>query len=55
MGTADFFKETLHPTGGAQVPMIEFNAHGSLEDGRSFRVHVTYVVGVVTNVCITMR
>ena len=41
IGSASFFKETLHPTGGAVVPMINIVACGLLEDGRSFQMHVT--------------
>jgi hypothetical protein len=39
MGTADFYSETLHATEGAQVPLLVVNATGTLEDGRSFRLH----------------
>lgn len=51
-GTADFYSETLHPYGGAQVPMINYVAHGLLEDGRVFHAHVTYITGGVANVLI---
>jgi hypothetical protein len=42
-GVAGIFSETLHPTGAAQVPMINFLAFGSLEDGTSFRIHALLV------------
>jgi len=48
-------KETLHPDGGARIPMIEFVAHGMLEDGRSFQAHATLVTVGVTNVRIAFR
>ena len=54
-GSASFYKETLHPTGGAQIPMINFVAHGSLESGQSFKVHVTLVTVSVTHVQIAFR
>ncbi len=38
-GTATFFRETLHPTGGAQNPKLMINAHGILEDGQTFQLH----------------
>ena len=41
-GSASFYNETLHPDGGAQVPMINYVAHGMLDDGRTFRVHATH-------------
>jgi hypothetical protein len=54
-GSASFYKETLHPDGGARVPMIEFVAYGTLEDGQSFKVHATLVTVGVTNVRIAFR
>ena len=39
MGSAHFYSETLHATGGANVPLLVVNATGALEDGRSFRLH----------------
>ena len=44
-GSASFYTETLHPTGVVQVPMINYVAHGLVDDGRSFKVHVTLVTG----------
>ena len=55
IGSASFYKETLHPTGGAQVPMINFVAGGSLEGGQSFRVHATLVTVGVTHVQIGFK
>ena len=55
IGSASFYKETLHPTGGAQVPMINFVADGSLEGGQSFRVHATLVTVGVTHVQIAFK
>ena len=44
MGSAEFYSETLHPTTVAvQVPMINFVARGTLEDGESFMVQVIWV------------
>ena len=43
-GSAEFYSETLHPTTDAvQVPMINFVARGTLEDGESFMVQVIWV------------
>jgi hypothetical protein len=54
-GSASFYTETLHPTGVVKVPMINYVAHGMLEDGQSFKVHVTLVTGSHTDVRITFR
>lgn len=46
MGTASFYSEILHPydpSGVVKNPMIEYVAHGQLEDGRSFNVHALVV------------
>jgi hypothetical protein len=51
-GSATFFQETLHPTGGAQQTMLEINAYGALEDGRPFEYHVTEVKGDLVRVAI---
>ncbi len=37
IGSASFYSETLHPTGGAQVPHITIDAHGQLTDGTRFQ------------------
>jgi hypothetical protein len=61
-GTADIYSETLHPTGAAQVPMINYVAVGNLEDGTSFKVHALLVadkgdpsIDINTNVQITFK
>lgn len=54
-GSASFYTETLHPTGVVKVPMINYVAHGLLDDGLSFKVHVTLVTGSHTDVHITFR
>ena len=45
VGSADYFHETLHPTGGAQRGKIQLTASGVLDDGRSFRLHVSATEG----------
>lgn len=45
VGSADYFHETLHPTGGAQRGKIQLTASGVLDDGRSFRVQVSATEG----------
>ena len=37
-GSASFYHEILHPFGGSQHGKIEFNATGTLADGRAFQV-----------------
>jgi hypothetical protein len=54
-GSASFYTETLHPTGVVKVPMINYVAHGLLDDGPSFKVHVTLVTGSHMDVRITFR
>lgn len=49
IGSASFYTETLHPD-GVKVPMINYVAHGALDDGRSFQVHVVFVTEGVMNV-----
>jgi len=44
-GTATFFRETLHATGGAQQPKLTMVAHGTLTDGRTFRLQHTGTAG----------
>jgi hypothetical protein len=52
VGTAAKFNETLHPFplppelggGGHPNPKIIMNAHGRLEDGRQFNLHITWLV-----------
>ncbi len=48
-GSASFYTETLHPydpTSVVRSPMIEYQAHGLLDDGRSFKVrsHCNYPI-----------
>ena len=38
VGSADYFHEVLHPSEAARHPMIQLNASGTLEDGRTFLV-----------------
>jgi hypothetical protein len=39
VGSASFYEETLHPSGGDHPSMIELVARGVLEDGTPFAVH----------------
>jgi hypothetical protein len=55
VGTASFYSETLHPDGGAQVPMINQVARGMLDDGRSFQLRATFVTVGVMNVRIAFE
>jgi hypothetical protein len=41
MGHASFFTETLHPTGAVKNGLLVVDARGTLEDGRSFTLHIT--------------
>jgi len=54
-GTALFFEETLHPTGGSVQTMLELAAFGILEDGRAFAYQVTEVKGNLVHVKIDFR
>ena len=45
MGTASFFTEVLHPAGAVKNPLLVVNARGTLEDGRSFKVHLSITFG----------
>jgi len=42
-GSASFYKETLHPEGHPKMPMKNIVARGTLEDDRSFRLHVVWI------------
>lgn len=53
-GSADLYTETLHPAGEVSMPMINYLAHGTLEDGRSFHVHAL-LFDWTTNVQIKFR
>ena len=56
MGSAKFFSETLLPTTDAvRVPMINFVARGTMEDGDSFIVPVIWVTISVYKVQIRFR
>lgn len=63
VGTAEQFNETLHPSplppelggGGHPNPKIIVNAHGQLEDGRTFDLHVTMIRGEVKAIQIQFR
>jgi hypothetical protein len=41
MGHARLFTETLHPEPPAENGLLVVNAKGTLQDGRSFRLHIT--------------
>ena len=41
-GEAVTYSELLHPSQTNEQALIQFNAEGALEDGRSFRVDVSY-------------
>lgn len=43
-GEAAIYTELLHPSQTNAKALLRFNAEGTLEDGRSFRVHVSYGV-----------
>lgn len=53
-GSATFYQETLHPDGGAQVNMKDIVAHGTLENGTRFQLHVAAGPGTV-NISIVFR
>jgi hypothetical protein len=40
MGSASFYQEVLHPRDGARVVNADYQAAGTLENGRPFRVHI---------------
>jgi hypothetical protein len=44
VGSADSFHQVLHPDFAANVPKLTLVASGTLEDGRSFRVHMVRTV-----------
>jgi hypothetical protein len=41
MGHASFYTETLHPAGAVKNSLLIVNATGTLEDGRSFKLHIS--------------
>jgi hypothetical protein len=63
VGTADRFNETHHPSplppelggGGHPNPRLVMNAHGRLEDGRRFSLHINWRVGETRLVRIQFR
>lgn len=54
-GLASFYTETLHPDGVVKVPMINYVAHGLLDDEHSFKVQVTLVTKSHMDVRITFK
>jgi hypothetical protein len=54
-GSASFFDETLHPTGGAQQSILKIVAYGLLPDGRSFQYQATEAAGEMRGVRIEFR
>jgi predicted small secreted protein len=54
-GSAASYTETLHPTGEVRVPMINYVARGTLENGHSFFVHALVVVDKVVKVQIKFQ
>lgn len=63
VGYANQFEETLHPHplppelggGGHPNPKIVINAHGQLEDGRQFNLHITQVEEEIKAIQIQFR
>lgn len=55
MGTATFFKEVLHPLGGAQQSALALVARGTLADGRTFSYHAVEAAGELRLVQIDIR
>jgi hypothetical protein len=47
VGAAENYSEVLHPTDAHNVPLIDYVAQGSLEDGRSFFVHAQSVFSLL--------
>ena len=41
-GVADQFSQTQHPSPPVEHGLLVINAKGTLDDGRSFRLHITY-------------
>jgi hypothetical protein len=51
MGSASFFREELHPTGGAQNGFLTIRAHGVTVDGQGFVLHtVRNTAGIRTSI-----
>lgn len=55
VGTATFFTETLHPSGGAQQTKITVVSSGFLEDGRCFTYRATETKNILRQVKIEFR
>jgi hypothetical protein len=49
VGSATAYHETLRPTGEVKVSTIEFNAQGTLTDGRSFQFEATALTPTPAN------
>lgn len=49
MGSASLYQEVLHPRGGARVVNADYQAAGTLENGRPFRVHIQEHEGQVVH------
>jgi hypothetical protein len=41
VGSASYYHETLRPIQAVRIGILEINANGVLEDGRTFKVHAT--------------
>ncbi len=50
IGSASFYRETLHPEGHPEMPMKNIVASGILDDGRSFHFHSVWVGSWPTSV-----
>ena len=55
VGTATYFKETLHPFGGAQQSSLEIVAQGTLPDGRAFLYQAAEAAGELREVRIEFK
>jgi hypothetical protein len=47
-GTAHFFTETLHPSGGAVIPKILMVASGTLDNGTDFKLRFMRNSGTIS-------
>ena len=55
IGSASYFHQVLQPHDAAVVPMTQFVARGSLQDGRSFLVRGLFVEGTTIQTYIDMH
>jgi hypothetical protein len=55
VGTATYFKETLHPFGGAEQSALEIVALGTLPDGRTFQYQAAEAAGELRHVRIEFK